>query len=60
VEHGKKGVKIITKNDMENKLTEKEKKLLELIRSTEYGEFRIIIHDEQPVKVEEIKKDIKL
>ena len=42
------------------KLTEKEKKLLEMIRALKFGEMRIIIQDSEPVRVEEIKNSIKL
>ncbi|SKC45874.1 DUF2292 domain-containing protein [Maledivibacter halophilus] len=41
-------------------LNEKEKNLIELIRSTEYGEIRIVIQNAIPIRVEEIKKSIKL
>lgn len=40
--------------------TEKEIKLLEIIRNTEYGEIRIIVQEGKPIRVEEIKKSIKL
>ena len=43
-----------------NHLTEKEEKLLILIRKIEYGEIKIIVQDKQPVRVEETKKSIKL
>ena len=43
-----------------NTLTEKEVNLLKLIRNTEYGEIKIIIQDKQPIRVEELKKSIKL
>ncbi len=43
-----------------NQLTEREEKLLRLIRKIEYGEIKIIIQDKQPVRVEETKKSIKL
>nr|WP_312577132.1 DUF2292 domain-containing protein [Sedimentibacter sp.] len=45
-----------------NKLlpTEKELKLLEFIRNTEYGEIRIIVQEGKPIRIEEIKKSIKL
>ncbi len=41
-------------------LNEKEKNLVNLIRSIHYGEIRIIIQDKVPVRVEELKKSIKL
>lgn len=40
--------------------TEKEDKLLRLIREIKFGELHIYIADGQPVRVEEIKKSIKL
>ena len=40
--------------------TEKEQKLLEIIRSVEHGEIRVIIQDSIPIRVEELKKSIKL
>ena len=40
--------------------TEKELKLLEFIRNTEYGEIRIIVQERKPIRIEEIKKSIKL
>jgi hypothetical protein len=42
------------------KLTEKEKKIIELLRSLDYGEIRIVITNNQPVIIEEMKKSIKL
>ncbi len=44
--------------DME--LTEKEKKLIELTRDTEYGEMDLIIQDHQPVSIEKLIRKIKL
>jgi len=41
-------------------VTEKEKKIIELIRNTGYGELKIIIQDREPVRIEEITKSIKL
>jgi hypothetical protein len=41
-------------------ITTKERKIVELIRSTEYGNIRIIIQDNEPIRVEEITKSIKL
>ena len=41
-------------------VSEKEKKLIELIRGIEFGELRIIIQEKQPVRVEEMKNSIKL
>lgn len=41
-------------------INEREKKLIELIRDTEHGEIKVIIQDKQPIRIEEIKKSIKL
>lgn len=41
-------------------VTEKEKKIIELIRNTGFGELKIIIQDQEPVRIEEITKSIKL
>lgn len=43
-----------------NTLNEKEKNLIRLIRKIKYGELKIIIQDKVPVRVEELKKSIKL
>ena len=40
--------------------TEKERKLLEIIHSIEHGEIRVVIQDNIPIRVEELKKSIKL
>ena len=39
--------------------TEKEKRLIEMIRELGYGEVRIFVADGQPVRAEEIKKSVK-
>lgn len=41
-------------------LNEKEEKLIKLIREVEFGEFKIVIQNSIPIRVEEIKKSIKL
>ena len=41
-------------------LTDKEKELINLIRTLDYGEISVIIQEGQPVKIEEIIKSIKL
>ena len=48
------------KNGTEKELSEKEKKLIDLIRSTGYGEIRVTVRDGQPIQAEEVKKSIKL
>lgn len=42
------------------KLTDREKNLIELIRNTEFGEIKIIIQNSEPIRVEELKRSIKL
>ena len=39
--------------------TEKEKRLIQMIRELGYGEIRIYVTDGQPVRAEEIKKSVK-
>ncbi|EGS30165.1 MAG: DUF2292 domain-containing protein [Peptoniphilus sp. oral taxon 375] len=41
-------------------ISERENKLLNLIRQTSFGEVKIIIQDGEPIRVEEVKKSIKL
>ena len=41
-------------------LSDKEKKLISIIRSIEYGEIKIIVQDGIPLRVEKITKSIKL
>lgn len=41
-------------------LSEREKKLLELIRKIGYGEISLLVHEFEPVLVEEAIKKIKL
>jgi len=41
-------------------LSEKEKKLIEFLRNLDYGEIRIVIMNNQPVTIEEMRKSIKL
>ncbi len=43
-----------------NNISEKEEKLLEIIKDVKYGEIKIIIQDGLPIRVEELKKSIKL
>lgn len=44
----------------EAELTEKERKLLAIIRKMDFGEVRVVVTDGVPTRVEEIKKSIKL
>ncbi|GEM_PF-2099729 len=41
-------------------LNEQEIRLIQMIRDTKYGELHIFIADSKPIRVEEIKKSIKL
>lgn len=41
-------------------LTEKEKKLIQLLREIRFGEIHLHMADGQPVRIEEVKKSIKL
>lgn len=41
-------------------LDEKEKKLLAIIKEVNFGEIRVIVTEGKPVRVEEIRKSIKL
>ena len=46
--------------DSKIELTKAEKQLIEVIRSLDYGEVRIMIKDRHPIRVEEIRKSIQL
>lgn len=48
------------KSDNGIKLNEQEENLINLIRETEFGEIKIIIQNSIPIRVEEVKKSIKL
>lgn len=48
------------KDDLKDNLTEKEKKLVRILREIDYGEVKIIIQGKQPVRIEELTKSIKL
>ncbi len=50
--------KIITLSKEKSKLTEKETKLIKMLRGIRYGELRIIVQNQQPVRVEEIRRSI--
>ena len=41
-------------------LTKAERQLIELIRSLDYGEVRVMIKDSKPIRVEEIRRSIQL
>lgn len=41
-------------------LTKAEKQLIEVVRSLDYGEIRVMIKDSHPIRVEEIRRSIQL
>jgi len=41
-------------------LTEQEIKVIEIMREIKYGELRVVINNEKPIRVEEIKKSVQL
>ena len=41
-------------------VTEKEQKLIELLREIRFGDLHLYVADGQPVRVEEVRKSIKL
>lgn len=41
-------------------LTEKEEKLIRLIREMKFGDIQIYVADGQPIRLEEVRKSIKL
>ena len=41
-------------------LTQAEKQIIQLIRALDYGEIRILIKDQKPLRVEEIRRSIQL
>ena len=43
----------------ETRLTEKEERLIKMIRELGFGELHIYVTDGQPVRAEEIKKSVK-
>lgn len=46
------------KNKVE--ISDRERKVLDIMRKIDYGEIRIVINNSQPVRVEEIKKSVQL
>lgn len=47
-------------NGFNDELTPRERKFIRILRGISYGEMVIAVEDRQPVRVEEIKKSIKL
>lgn len=41
-------------------LTRQESKLISILRNIQFGEVRVIITDGRPIRIEEIKKSLKL
>ena len=41
-------------------LTRAEKQLIEVIRALDYGEIRVMIKDNRPIRMEEIRRSIQL
>ncbi|SNS16289.1 Uncharacterized small protein [Anaerovirgula multivorans] len=50
----------IEEENLQEKMTEREKNLIDLIRKVGHGEVRVIIQDSCPIRVEDLKKSIKL
>ncbi len=42
------------------RMSDKEQRLIALLRGIQYGEVKIVIQDGVPIRIEEIKKSIKL
>ena len=53
-------LKMLEKKGDELRVTEKEEKLIRLIRDLKFGEIKICVADSQPVRLEEVRKSIKL
>jgi hypothetical protein len=51
------GVSVGEKEQRQN--TDREEKLLQLIRELKFGEIHIYVADGQPVRAEEIKRSVK-
>lgn len=52
--------KILQEKNLQETITDKEKKILETIRNLDYGEVRVVVTGGVPTRIEEIKKSIKL
>ena len=50
----------MTQKNNELVLTKEEEKLIKIIRALDFGEVRVVVTDNKPIRVEEIKKSIKL
>ncbi len=49
-----------SKKFLNEEFTEKEKKLIRILREISYGEAKITVQDKQPIRIKEITKSIKL
>lgn len=47
-------------SEKDTALSDQESRLIELIRDTKYGELHFFVSEGKPIRVEEIKKSIKL
>lgn len=47
-------------NENAYKLNTKEEKLLKIIKEMKFGEIKVIVQDGLPIRIEELKKSIKL
>ena len=47
-------------NREKTEISKQEAKILDFVRSVDYGEIRIVINNGKPVRVEEIRKSIML
>lgn len=49
-----------TEKKISVELTRQESKLISILRNIQFGEVRVIITDGRPIRIEEIKKSLKL
>ncbi|MBU5593292.1 DUF2292 domain-containing protein [Clostridium sp. MSJ-4] len=47
-------------NEKSYQLNEKEEKLLKIIKEVGFGEIKVIVQDGLPIRIEEVRKSIKL
>lgn len=48
------------KGELKFKLSEKEQKVIEILRSLDFGEMRIVVNDGVVTRIEEVKKSYKI
>lgn len=51
---------MVEKGKLDFKLSDKEINLIKLIRELDFGEVKIVVQNSEPIRVEELKKSIKL